>query len=164
DKRQHLFVMSFDGEKAGEPRDLTPGDRDAYPTSTTFSVGDDFTFSPDSTHLVFTAPPNKNEAWSTNHDIWRVPIAGGKPTNLTLKNPAADGAPRFSPDGKWLAYRAQKRSGFEADRWELMIAPAEPNGDITGPPKSATATFDSNVEEFVWFPSGNGLIFAAEKD
>ena len=41
DKRQHLFVMKADG--AGV-HDATPGDRDAYPTSTTFSVGDDFCF------------------------------------------------------------------------------------------------------------------------
>ncbi|HEY6563312.1 MAG TPA: hypothetical protein VIY86_02345, partial [Pirellulaceae bacterium] len=37
DKRQHLFVADFDpvtGSLA-EPRDVTPGDRDAYPTSTT---------------------------------------------------------------------------------------------------------------------------------
>ena len=54
DKRQHLFVMPADG---GEPRDVTPGDRDAYPTSSTFSVGDDFTFSPDSRYLVYAAPP-----------------------------------------------------------------------------------------------------------
>src|SRR4029077_618242 len=26
DKREHLFVMPFDGDKAGEPRDVTPGD------------------------------------------------------------------------------------------------------------------------------------------
>src|SRR5579862_7622851 len=53
DKRQHLFVMSADG---GEPKDLTPGDRDAYPTSDTFSIGDDFTFSPDGKYILFTAP------------------------------------------------------------------------------------------------------------
>src|SRR5205807_1075369 len=53
DKRQHLFVLSFKDGKAGEPKDVTPGDRDAYPTSTTFSVGDDYTFSPDGTHLLF---------------------------------------------------------------------------------------------------------------
>ena len=35
DKRQHLFVVPAQG---GEPSDVTPGDRDAYPTSTTFSV------------------------------------------------------------------------------------------------------------------------------
>ena len=55
DKRQHLFVMPAAG---GEPRDVTPGDRDAYPTSSTFSLGDDFTFSPDSKSLVYTAPPS----------------------------------------------------------------------------------------------------------
>ena len=65
DKRQHLFVIGADGKDC---RDVTPGDRDAYPTSTTFSSGDDFTFTPDSKHLVFTAVPDKEEAWSTNYD------------------------------------------------------------------------------------------------
>ena len=100
---------------------MTPGDRDAYPTSDTFSIGDDFTFSPDSQFLVFTALPERDEAWSTNYDICRVPVTGGKAECLTKDNPAADGAPRFSPDGKWLAYRAQKRAGFEADRWQIMV-------------------------------------------
>ncbi len=77
DKRQHLFVMAFENGKAGEPKDVTPGDRDAYPTSTTFSLGDDFTFSPDAKYLYFTAVPAKNEAWSTNYDICRVPVTGG---------------------------------------------------------------------------------------
>lgn len=163
DKRQHLFVMSFDGDKAGEPRDLTPGDRDAYPTSTTFSVGDELTFTPDATHLVFTAPPAKDEAWSTNYDIWRVPLAGGRPLNLTSGNPAADGAPRFSPDGVWLAYRAQKKPGFEADRWELYIIPVDRSGLLRGAPRSITSKFDSWVEEFVWFPKSDGLVFIAER-
>ena len=73
DKRQHLFVMTADG---GEPKDVTPGDRDAFPTSETFSTGDNFTFSPDGKYLVFTAVPEKNEAWSTNYEICRVPVDG----------------------------------------------------------------------------------------
>ncbi len=104
DKRQHLFVVPAAG---GEPRNLTPGDRDACPTSSTFSAGDDFTFTPDSLSLVYTAPPAHDEAWSTNHDLWLVHVAGGEPKNLTAGNQAADGFPRFSPDGKWLAYRAK---------------------------------------------------------
>ena len=75
DKRQHLFVMSF-ADGTGEPKDVTPGDRDAYPTSTTFASGDNFTFSPDGKYLVFTAVPEKDEAWSTNYDICRVPVDG----------------------------------------------------------------------------------------
>jgi dipeptidyl aminopeptidase/acylaminoacyl peptidase len=147
DKRQHLFVMPAAG---GEPRDVTPGDRDANPTSDTFSAGDDFTFSPDGRYLVYTAPPIRHEAWSTNYDLWRVPVAGGQPECLTAANKAADGAPRFSPDGKYLAYRAQKRPGFEADKWDLMIVDCQPDGAFRGTPTAATADLDRSVSEFVW--------------
>ncbi len=141
-KRQHLFVVPAAG---GEPRDLTPGDYDAYPTSSTFSIGDDFTFTPDSQAIVFTSPAREQEAWNTNHDLWRVPIAGGTPTNLTKNNSAADGYPQFSPDGQWLAYRAQAKAGFEADRWQLMLMPAG-----GGKPQSLTAAHDRSIDAFVW--------------
>ena len=75
DKRQHLLVVAAAG---GDPLDITPGDRDANPTSTTFSVGDDFAFSPDGTFLLYTAVPAKNEAWSTNYEICRVSVNGGE--------------------------------------------------------------------------------------
>lgn len=156
-KREHLFVVSSDG---GEPRDVTPGDFDAYPTSTTFSLGDDFTFSPDGQHLVFTAPARENEAWSTNSDIWRVAVAGGEAENLTAGNPAADGYPRFSRDGKLLAYRAQQRAGYEADRWQLYVK--EVAG--AGQPHSLTADFDQSVDQFVWSPDGKSLLFVSERE
>lgn len=155
-KREHLFVMPAEG---GEPRDLTPGDRDAYPTSSTFSVGDDFTFTPDSSAVVYTAPPAKDEAWSTNHDLFRVPLAGGEPQNLTAGNPAADGGPRFSPDGKYLAYRAQKRPGYEADRWELTIMPA-----AGGTPRSLTSKIDRSIDSFVWAGGSETIYYTAEQN
>ncbi len=160
DKRQHLFVMSYTDGKSGEPKDVTPGDRDAYPTSSTFSVGDDFTFSPDGKQLYFTAVPAKHEAWSTDHDVCRVPVTGGTTQweSVTAKNQAADGAPQFSPDGKWLAYRAEKRAGFEADRWDLYLLPA----DGTGPPRILTEEFDGSVDQFVWLPDSETIYFATE--
>jgi dipeptidyl aminopeptidase/acylaminoacyl peptidase len=152
-KRQHLFIMPAAG---GEPRDLTPGDTDAYPTSTTFSLGDDFTFTPDSSAIVYTAPAVRDEAWSTNHDLYRVPVAGGKPENLTADNPAADTFPRFSPDGKWLAYRAQAKAGSEADRWQLMLMPA-----AGGKPRSLTAKQDRSIDAFVW--ANNDTIYSTSE-
>ncbi|MBI1917668.1 MAG: S9 family peptidase [Planctomycetes bacterium] len=163
DKRQHLFVIPFQparsaSEGFAEPKDVTPGDRDAYPTSSTFSAGDDFTFSPDSQYLIFTAVPEKNEAWSTNYDLCRMPITGGKKkwVCLTKDNEAADGTPRFSPDGKKLAYRAQRRAGFEADRWELMLVEVNADGSFKGKPNSTTKNNSFSVNEFIWGPNRAG--------
>lgn len=148
-KRQHLFVLPFHGGAGGEPRNLTPGDRDAVPNSSTFSSGAEFTFSPDGKYLVYTASPERDEAWNTDFQLLRVSIKGGTPEPLTT-NKAADGAPRFSPDGKRLAYRAQRRPGFEADRWEILLADANPDGSLKAPPVSLTAKLDLSVGELVW--------------
>jgi dipeptidyl aminopeptidase/acylaminoacyl peptidase len=167
DKRQHLFVIPWNDGKSGEPKDVTPGDRDAYPTSSTFSVGDDFTFSPDGTYLIFTAVPEKNEAWSTNYDLCRVPITGGKRKweCLTKDNAAADGAPRFAPNGKWLTYRAQQRAGFEADRWELQAVEVHKDGTFKDKPRALIAKkLDGSVDGFVWAVDSATLFFTAEKD
>ncbi|HKA08426.1 MAG TPA: S9 family peptidase [Gemmataceae bacterium] len=159
DKRQHLFVISAAGS---EPKDVTPGERDAYPTSTTFSVGDDFTFSPDSSHLVFTAVPDRNEAWSTNYDICRVPVVGDKIENVTKDNLAADGSPRFSPDGKKLAWRAQKTAGYEADKWDILVADCMGDGSLTSDPRNVTKTKDVSVNEFVWLKDSKTILFATD--
>ena len=168
DKRQHLFVLPFDANGAEgflEPRDVTPGDRDAFPTSSTFSSGDDFTFSPDGKYLVFSAVPEKDEAWSTNMDICRVSInnTSDKWENLTKENLAADSAPMFSPDGNYLAYRAQKRPGFEADKWEIMIVETNKEGTFKGKPVSFTGALktDISVNDFTW-AGKDKILFTAD--
>src|SRR5262245_49471656 len=161
DKRQHLFVMKSDGS---EVHDATPGDRDAYPTSTTFSVGDDFCFSPDGRYLVFGAVPAEGEAWSTNYDICRVAI-DNKSTNwevLTKDNPAADNGPQFSPDGTKLAYRAQKKTGYEADKWDILVADCTPDGKIAKRAKNLTQSKDVSIGDFVW-GGDDAITFVAEE-
>jgi dipeptidyl aminopeptidase/acylaminoacyl peptidase len=161
-KRQHLFVVQVkpDGTADGEPRDVTPGENDAVPTSSTFAEGDEFTFSPDGREIVFTAPPlpTREQAWSTNHDIWSVDLATGARQNLTADNKAADGLPRFSPDGKLLAYRAQATAGFEADRWQLFVL-----NRATGERRSLTVNWDTSVNNFTWTPDGQSLIVEAQE-
>lgn len=161
DKRQHLFVCNVDGSDC---RDVTPGDRDANPTSSTFSVGDDFCFSPDGSHLVFTAVPAKNEAWSTNYDLCRVSITNTKTDWESLtKNPAADVYPRFSPDGKRIAWRAQKKAGYEADKWDIMVAECNPDGSFDRTPKNLTEKKDISVGEYAWTPFEE-LVFVTDED
>lgn len=159
-KRQHLFVIESDGKNC---RDVTPGDRDAYPTSSTFSSGDDFTFSPDGKYLIFTAVPKTGESWSTNHDLCRVSI-DNKSTeweSFTSSNPAADCYPRLSPNGKRVAYRTQARPGYEADKWNLVVRDCGPDGTFSGQPKVLTSDLDRSVGDYAWTDENN-LVFTAD--
>jgi dipeptidyl aminopeptidase/acylaminoacyl peptidase len=153
-------------EFMGEPRDVTPGDFDTHPTSETFSVGDECTFSPDSRFLVFTAPPEHNEAWSTNYNICRVSIDGGDVKCLTDGFPAANGAPRFSPDGKQFAFRTQRRAGFESDKWDIVVVDTHRDGQWKRKPQNVTSRFDMSVSEFTWTMRKGvpGLIVVAEQN
>ncbi len=148
-KRQHIFVCKADGSAC---RDITPRDRDANPTSSTFSVGDDFTFTPDGKHVVFTAAPAKDEAWSTNYDICRIALDNtfADWTVLVKDNAAADNSPRFSPDGKRLAWRAQKKAGYEADKWDLMVSACDPEGTLTGKAWNLSEKLDISVGDIAW--------------
>ncbi|WP_020469060.1 S9 family peptidase [Zavarzinella formosa] len=149
DKRQHIFVCKADGT---DVRDVTPGNRDANPTSSTFSAGDDHTFTPDGKHIVFTAVPAKDEAWSTNYDICRVTLDNKSIDwpSLTKDNPAADNSPRFSADGKKIAYRSQKKAGYEADKWDILVVDCSPDGAFSGKPKNLSEKIDISISEFGW--------------
>lgn len=169
DRRQHLFVLPVKRteqgiEATGLPHDVTPGDRDAYPTSSTFSSGEDFCFSQDGSHLIFTAVPSKGESWNTNYDICRVTIDNQSKDweSLTAKNLAADSGPRLSPDGKNLAWRTQKIAGSEADRWQITIAPVSPDGQLSGPGQTIESKeFDVSAGEFAW-TGADSLVFNAD--
>ena len=168
DKRGHLFVIAWDAKAGnwGAPHDCTPGDRDAYPNSSTFSVGDDFTFTPDSQHLVFAAAPGDGtEAWSTNYDLCRVSLdnKATKWETLTGDNKAADNGPAFSPDGKKLAYRAQKKAGYEADKWDILVVDVKPDGTFAGKAVNVTGHKDISVGDIAW-QTPTRLGFIAEAD
>ncbi|HYK43091.1 MAG TPA: S9 family peptidase, partial [Thermoanaerobaculia bacterium] len=152
--RTHLWKLGVTG---GEAMDLTPGDIDAPP----FAVGGgtDYEVSPDGRDFVYASNPDKVQATSTNGDIWIEPFAGGgRPADLTANNRAYDGTPHFSPDGKWIAYRAQKRPGFEADRFTLMLLDR-----ATGRSRELTPTYYNWVNEFAWAPDSKSLYFVSEE-
>ena len=156
--RSHIWRIPIPaaGLKIGPAVDLTPGDRDAPP----FEVGGGvaWSVSPDGRELVYPSNPDRDEALSTNADLYTVPLSGGVAAkNLTSANRAFDGSPRYSPDGKWIAYRAQKRPGFESDRFSLMLLERS-----TGAVRGLTESFDFWVEAFDWTPDSRTVVFAAQ--
>jgi dipeptidyl aminopeptidase/acylaminoacyl peptidase len=153
--RSHLWRVPARAD-GGAAVDLTPGDRDAPPFAV--GVGTDWDVSPDGAELVYASNPDNDEALSTNADLFLVKSSGGAPANnVTASNPAFDGSPRYSPDGKWIAYRAQKRPGFEADRYRLMLYER-----ATGQIRGLTDTFDFWVEDFRWTPDSKSIVYVAE--
>ena len=75
---------------------------------------------PTAKRVAYTSNIDEVQATSTNSDIFIVPIAGGTPKKITT-NPGSDSTPLYSPDGKYIAYRAQLRGGYESDRFRLML-------------------------------------------
>jgi dipeptidyl aminopeptidase/acylaminoacyl peptidase len=174
-KRSHIFVVStklpatthgvvvspdskprpLSFEISSTPLDLTPGDYDAP----VFSLGgqDNYAFSPDGQEICYASNHDKNPAASTNNDLWIVPISGGQAKNITADNPASDSTPLYSPDGRYIAYRAQQRPGYESDRFRLMLYDRK-----TGEKKNLTENFDRWVGDFAWGPRSSSIYFVAE--
>src|SRR6266567_3885780 len=175
-KRTHLFIVPADlgalvlNHRALYPvindgRDLTPGDYDAP----VFSLGgqDNYAFSPDGQEICYAANHDPEPAISTNNDLFTVPVnfpGGTTPKqvlaatkNITAENKAADNTPLYSPDGKYIAYRAQARPGYESDRWRLMLYERK-----TGEKRELTETFSRWVGTFVWFSDSTSIYFTAE--
>ncbi len=152
-KRGHVFVLAADGK--GEARDLTPGDS-SIPS---FLGGShEYEISPDGKELSFGRNSEKDEALSTNGDVWTVPVVGGEAKKIST-NPAWDGSPRYSPDGRWIAYRAMARAGFEADQTRLVLYDRS-----SGQRSELTAKFDNNVSDFIWALDGKRIFFSSDTD
>ncbi len=151
-RRSHLLMVPAGG---GPIRDLTPGDRDVPP----FSLGgpDDYDISADGAEICYAENLDPVPAVSTNTDLYVLRVTGGAEPPQAVKitsNPAADATPRYSPDGKYLAWRAQARAGYESDRWRLMLLERS-----TGKVTSLTESLDRWVNSFVWAPDSSRLFF-----
>jgi dipeptidyl aminopeptidase/acylaminoacyl peptidase len=154
-KRGHLFVVPADGSAA--PRDLTAGaDYDVPPDQRGGPA--DIDFSPDSKEICFTAVTDKMEAISTNGDLFLVPVAGGEIKRITTQ-PGFDGAPVYSPDGKYIAYHAQLTPEYESDRFRVMLYDRQ-----SGKIENLSEGFDRWVDELAWSADSKTIYFTAENE
>ncbi len=140
-----LFIDTLATGKAGSvPRQLAKLDADV--PSKPYGGDEEFSFSPDGKTVYFQARiKGVSESWSTNHDIYEVAAAGGQPSNLTAKNMAVDTQPTVSPDGRYLAWLAMTRPGFEADQLNVMLRDRK-----TGVVRNLSEGFDRSLGSLKW--------------
>lgn len=153
-RRSHIFVMPIAG---GAAVDIMK-DMDADSPVKPFGGDDEFTFTPDGKAIVFTSADNgREEAWSTNYDLFLAPIDGSQsPRCLTEKNKARDTSAVFSPDGKTMAYRAMKRAGFEADRFYIIL-----RSWLDGKERVLAENWDFSANTVAWSPDGKTIYTTA---
>ena len=102
---KYTHTLLVDAKTGEIVRDLTPGEWD----SPTFNAaGSGFAFSPDGAELCFVSNHDKDQAQSTNADLWLVPAEGGEAVNITTGNSGWDAHPVYSPDGRFIAFLSQE--------------------------------------------------------
>ena len=149
--RHHVFVVDI---ASGSTRDVTPGDFDSPPHNYEDAA---IAFSPDSREVAFVSKRDgkDSEMWTTNHDVFVVPSSGGAAKKIT-SNPAADMQPLYSPDGKSIFVRAQRRAGFEGDRWYL-----DAYDRTSGLKRTVFETPDLSVDDYRFSPDGRAIWFTS---
>lgn len=104
---------------------------------------------PDGRRAVVDLTSYDLEENSSRSDLWLLDTQGGEPRQLT-HHPAREGEPRWSPDGRWIAFTA-KREGDEA----AQIYVISPDG---GEARRLT-TLATGVSALRWFPSSQRIAF-----
>ncbi len=149
----HLFVGDFDGERITGDRDILEGEEWDAPLAPYYDMAE-IAWNPDGSVLAYTCKKMKGRqyALSTDSDIYLYDTATGATKNATRGMPGYDKYPRFSPDGKRLAFSSMERAGNESDKSRLMVLDLE-----TGKMDYLTKDFDYNAENVTW--DGNDALW-----
>ena len=177
----HPFVADVTANGIGDGKDILEGEPFECPMAP-FGGTEQLNWSPDSKYIAYTCRKKTGVAYaiSTDSDIFLYDVAAGTTRNLckpegykdvdvdptktmaTQKvnhqdgdmNVGYDTNPKFSPDGKYVAWQSMKRDGYESDRNRLCIYTL-----ADGKKKYVTESFDSNVDDFCWASDSHTLYF-----
>ena len=153
-RRNHLFVMDLADQAVVD----VMLEMDADCPSKPFGGREEYTFTPDNAGIVFSAADTgREEMWRTEHSLYRAAFSpSDPPVNLTPSNRAWSTHPVFSPDGRWLAYLAMTRPGYESDRYRIMLR-SWPDGDD----REVTPSWDRSPSALAWSEDGTTLFAIA---
>jgi dipeptidyl aminopeptidase/acylaminoacyl peptidase len=118
----HIFVASFNGAEVSGEQDIMKDQKFESPTSPYFDETE-ISWSPDGKYVAYTSKRliGKEDAKSTNSDIYLYDTSSGSEVNISESNHGYDKYPVFSPDGSKIAFQSMEREGYEADLDRLFV-------------------------------------------
>ncbi len=117
------------------------------------SVGDP-RLSPDGRHVAYVVNRIDREANAYRAAIWLAPLDGSAEPRQFTSGERSDNSPRWSPDGRWLAFVSTRDGEEDKAHGELYVLPAD-----GGEPRRLT-TGHEGVESIAWSPDSRRIAFA----
>ena len=142
DRRSHVFIVDA---KTGSARQITSGDEwnDSDPQ-----------WSPDGTRLAFVSNrTGKEYEEDRNTDVWVISAEGGPITKIS-DHDEADSSPRWSADGKTIAFVGRVH---EEEHPKIWLAPSAGGAPST----PAAKNLDLIPTDLDWAEEGRALYFEA---
>lgn len=142
-----VLLVACCGGAAAEPRrGLQPEDLLAVA-----DVGEP-EFSPDGRWLAYSVTSADREQDLLQSDLWQVGFKSGKPRQLTFSADSSEWLPRWSPDGRWLAFLSDRSDDDSVQLWLLPVDGGEAR---------VLSAFPGGVEDFDWSPDSTRLALIA---
>lgn len=128
--------MEVTTQRPMDPRDLAR-----------IHVASDPQISPDGARVAFVVTTLSEEKDAYLSNVWVVDTAGGPPRRFT-SGPKRDTTPRWSPDGRWLAFLSEREA---RQKTQVYVMPAD-----GGEPVKLTS-FANGVSDLDWAPDSARL-------
>jgi dipeptidyl aminopeptidase/acylaminoacyl peptidase len=145
-KYGHLYRVAL-AEDAGGGRETRRLTEDAFHV-----VGLDW--SPDGAWIAFSHAPDPRINTTLSHvDLSRVPAAGGAVEPLVVRE-GVDTSPRYSPDGRWIAFTSNGGTLERVGLADVHLVPAE-----GGAVRALAHTRDRNATLVDWAPDSRSVVF-----
>ena len=160
----HPFVADFDGDSIHQVKDLLEGQPYESPMKP-FGGIEQLAWSPQSDKVAYTCrkKTGKEYATSTDSDIYLYDLNTGETINLCKdidadhdRNEGYDINPKFSPDGRYIAWQSMEHDGYESDLNRLYVLDLEQKKKYNAAPD-----FDTNVDTFLWTADSQGFYLTA---
>ena len=140
--RSHIFIIDWETSKI---KQLTDGDW----------FDDEISFSPDGKYIAFVSNRTKDRENNIDTDIWTVSVDSGTMEKV-FDNTGPDYSPKWSNDGKYLAWRSTFRYNHESDNYDIMVKDLKEHRT-----ENLSEAFDRMIYDLKWHPKGKEITFLA---